>query len=68
MQGIHAILVRGHPEEEVFTGAYSRGLAQPEVGGKTIFLLRHQWDGEDGKDNENSGFHGLNANYTNLDE
>jgi len=38
MQRIGSILVRNHPEGEVFTGAYSRGLAQPEVGGKAIFF------------------------------
>jgi len=51
MQGINAILVRGQPEGEVFTGVYRRSLAQAEVGFETIFLLCHQWDGEDGKDN-----------------
>ena len=56
MQGIHAILVRGHPEGEVITGAYGRGLAQPEVGGKAGFLLGHQWDGQDGKDRDYKGF------------
>jgi len=50
MQRIDAILVRGHPEGEVFTRTYSGGLAKLEVGGKANFLFRHQWDGKEGKD------------------
>jgi len=59
MQCIDAIQVRGHPEREVFAGTYSGGLAKLEVGFETNFLLSHQWDRKDGKDNENNRFHGL---------
>ena len=47
MQRIDAILVRSHPEGEIFAGTYSCGLAQTEVGGKAGFFLGHQWDGQE---------------------